>query len=368
MRSGEFILDAMIKSGPVFTRPRTPAAKCLHIIRLNPVVTRSELVEATGLSQPTITRATAALLGAGLIRQRTDLTQSRGRGRPTVPLEVADNDWMLAGIAVGTAFTHIAFFDTQGRTLREEDVATPVSRLSASDVIEHIIAGVNRLMAGLDRRLVSVGVTTSGSVNEAGRITAHNLGWDEMDIASRLEYQFGVPVVVSSVIPAILGSETQSTEMGAEKPVMVLYADDSVGTALTVGDEIVQLNIDDPDSLATQAVLDVTGEESFPDVVANADDETRALLDDRARSLGATAAELLAEYKPDTLVVAGGAFSDDPAAPKLFASAVRQATDHPVELRMIPSHTEIVRACTRAVALDPLLRVPLDLGREAKAA
>ena len=366
MRSVEFILDAMIKSGPVFTRPRTPAAKCLHIIRLNPVVTRSELVEATGLSQPTITRATAALLGAGLIRERTDLTQSRGRGRPTVPLEVADNDWMLAGIAVGTAFTRIAFFDTKGRTLCEEDVATPVFRLSEGDVIEHIIAGMNRLMTGLDRRLVSVGATTSGSVDESGRVTAHNLGWDRMDIASRLQYQFGVPVVVSSVIPAILGSETQSTELGVEKPVMVLYADDSVGAALTVGDEITSLELTAPDSLATQAVLTAVGAESLPDAVQ--DPSARALLDDRARSLGTIAASLVAEHAPDTLVVAGGAFSDDPAAPKLFAATVRQNTDQALELRMIPSPSEIVRACTRAVALDPLLRVPLELGREAKAA
>lgn len=356
----------MIKSGPVFTRPRTPAAKCLHIIRLNPVVTRSELVEATGLSQPTITRATAALLGAGLIRERTDLTQSRGRGRPTVPLEVADNDWMLAGIAVGTAFTRIAFFDTKGRTLCEEDVATPVFRLSEGDIIEHIIAGMNRLMTGLDRRLVSVGVTTSGSVDESGRVTAHNLGWERMDITSRLQYQFGVPVVVSSVIPAILGSETQSTELGAEKPVMVLYADDSVGAALTVHDEIAPLELTAPDSLATQAVLTAAGAESLPEAVQNPDG--RALLDDRARSLGAIAADLVAKHAPETLVVAGGAFSDDPAAPKLFASTVRQNTDQALELRMVPSPSEIVRACTRAVALDPLLRVPLELGREAKAA
>ena len=82
----------MIKPGPVFTRPRTPAAKCLHLVRLNPIITRSELVEATGLSQPTITRATTALLNAGLIQERTDLTQSQGRGRPTVPLEAADNN------------------------------------------------------------------------------------------------------------------------------------------------------------------------------------------------------------------------------------------------------------------------------------
>ena len=98
------------------------------------------------------------------------------------------------------------------------------------------------------------------------------------------------------------------------------------------------------------------------------DPNARALLDDRARTLGTIAAELLAEHQPDTLVVAGGAFVDDPAAPKLFASAVRQACPHPTELRLIPAHTEIVRACTRAVALDPLLRVPLDLSRELNAA
>ena len=356
----------MIKPGPVFTRPRTPAAKCLHLIRLTPIVTRSELVEATGLSQPTITRATSALLGAGLIRERTDLTQSRGRGRPTVPLEVADNNWMLAGVAVGTAFTRIAFYDTKGRTLCEEDVATPISRLSEGDVIEHIIAGMNRLMTGLDRRLVSVGVTTSGSVDDSGLVTAPNLGWNRMDITSRLQYQFGVPVVVSSVVPAILGSETQSTQLGSEKPVMVLYADDSVGAALTTTDEITQLPLDAPESLATQALLDATSAPTFADAVQ--DPNARALLDDRARTLGTIAAELLAEHQPDTLVVAGGAFVDDPAAPKLFASAVRQACSHPTELRMIPSPTEIVRACTRAVALDPLLRVPLDLSRELNAA
>src|SRR5699024_2153028 len=86
----------MIKPGPVFTPPQTPAARCLHLVRLNPIITRSELVEATGLSQPTITRATAAPLEAGLVQERTDLTRTRGRGRPTVPLEVAENKWMLA--------------------------------------------------------------------------------------------------------------------------------------------------------------------------------------------------------------------------------------------------------------------------------
>ncbi len=44
-------------------------------------------------------RATAAIHKTGLVQYRNDLTRSRGRGRPTVPLEVAENNWILAGIA-----------------------------------------------------------------------------------------------------------------------------------------------------------------------------------------------------------------------------------------------------------------------------
>ena len=74
----------------VFSRPTTPAAKCLHLIRLHETTSRSDLVKATGLSQPTVTRAIAALVDAGYVTERNDLTQSKGRGRPTIPLELAD--------------------------------------------------------------------------------------------------------------------------------------------------------------------------------------------------------------------------------------------------------------------------------------
>ncbi|ART20154.1 Crp/Fnr family transcriptional regulator [Corynebacterium striatum] len=362
----------MLKPGPVFTRPRTPAAKCLHLVRLNPIITRSELVEATGLSQPTITRATAALLQKGLVQERNDLTRSRGRGRPTVPLEVAENNWILAGIAVGTSQTHIGFYDTMGRTIREDDVPTPVAQLSEDDFIEHIMAGVNRLITGLDRKLVSVGVTTSGTVDNEGRITASNLGWENVDIAERLRFQFGVPVVVSSAIPAILGSETQAAELGNTDPVLVLFADDSIGAALSANDEVSQIiplpatsKLADPEeSLTTAAVLRKLGRTgTLAEAVAAAANNPaeRKILDDRARQLGEIAALLVNEYKPATVVVAGSAFLDDPAAPKLFAAAVREKTGRGAQLRVIPSHKEIVRAITRAIALDPLLRVPLEL-------
>lgn len=364
----------MIKPGPVFTRPRTPAAKCLHLIRLNPIITRSEIVEATGLSQPTITRATSALLGSGLIQERSDLTRSCGRGRPTVPLEAAENGWMLAGIAVGTLKTFIALYDTNGRTIREQEFSTPVATLSEDDFIEHIMAGVNRLKTGLDRRLVSVGVATSGSVDEEGRVTAPNLGWEDVDIAGRLRYQFGVPVVVSSAIPAILGSETQPAELGSTDSALVLFADDSIGAAYTLDDQVTQviplpaissaLLGEGPAEqlLSTRGVLRHTGAGTVA-AAASSEGADREVLSERARQLGTITATLAREHRPTAIVIAGGAFLDDPLAPKLFAAQVREGVDYAPQLRMIPSHGEVVRAVARAVAIDPLLRVPLDLGK-----
>lgn len=373
----------MIKPGPVFTPPQTPAARCLHLVRLNPIITRSELVEATGLSQPTITRATAALLEAGLVQERTDLTRTRGRGRPTVPLEVADIKWMLAGIAIGTSSTHIALYDTMGRTLREDDISTPVAKLSEEDFIEHIMAGVNRLTTGLSHTLVSVGVTTSGAVDDNGLVWASNLGWEGVDIAARLRYQFNVPVVVSSAIPAILGSETQSADLNATGNTLVLFADDSIGAALSseegvsqliplprVSSELLGLNdVASEEYVITEFVLNALAQQGInvgslaeAATEAESNESARQILDERAHMLGSIAADLVLEHSPATVVLAGSAFIDDPQASKIFAASVRsRVSGAQMQLRLIPTHREIVRAVARAVALDPLLRVPLSL-------
>ncbi|AGF71212.1 ROK family transcriptional regulator [Corynebacterium halotolerans] len=382
----------MTTAGTLFSRPRTPAAKCLHLVRLHQIVTRSELVEATGLSQPTITRAIGALVRAGLVQERNDLTRSQGRGRPTIPLELAPSQQLHAGIAVGTSTTYIGLYDLKGRTIRDADVPTPVAQLSEADFIEHVMAGLNRLTAGLDRPLASVGVTTSGRVSEDGVVDAPNLGWHGVDVAARLRYQFAVPVLVSAAVPAILGSEIQAGGLpgpGEGTPTeLALFADDSIGAAVsgthgvhqvdtlpvTAGEVLDTAGLPTEEALANAGVLHRIRDhgvelDSLPAAVAASqhNDEVRKLLDDRAVLLADVAVQLAEEHRPSTIVVAGSAFVDDPKAPKLFASAVRSrlgSAAEGVELRLIPTHREIVRAIARAVALDPLLREPLALVQE----
>lgn len=354
-----------------FARPKTPASKCFHLMRLQPLTTRSELVEVTGLSQPTVTRAVTALINAGLVVERNDLTQSQGRGRPTIPLELADSPGVYAGIAVGTSVTYIGLFDAHGRTVRDVEVATPMARLRAEDFIEHVMAGLNRLSAGLERPLASVGVTFPGAVSADGVVNAPSLGWDDVDIAGRLRFQFSVPVTVSAAVPAIIGSELQNAEVDftQDPPViMALFADDSVGAAITSGEHITAINgmPHDVSSLPTAALLAAAGKQgvhaqSLQELVASSAPAVRQLLNERAQLLGHVTATLVSEYRPATVVVAGSAFVDDPQAPRLFAQTVRGAlpAEVDVELRLIPSHHEIVRAIARAIALDHLLREPL---------
>lgn len=368
-----------------FSQPHSPAAKCLHLIRTRQIIARSELVSATGLSQPTVTRAVSALINAGLVHERTDLSNAKGRGRPTIPIELAPSPWLHAGIAIGTTSTYIALYDAKGRTFRDGHVNRNVADVSPEDFVEYVIAGLHQLTNGVPNPLVSVGVTASGKVSQDGVVDAPNLGWHNLDLAARLRYQFSVPVIVASAVPALLAAEMQTTELpapGESAPVLNLFADDTLGAA--VGDEIGVRSIETlpetesellnttglatEDTLSTQGFLRrlhdlkhdhrtltaaVTAGETIPAV--------RELLDERARLLGQLAVELVVRKQAGTLVICGSAFTDDPRAPKIFAEVVRELAGDALQLRMIPTHREIVRAVARAAALDQLLREPLSL-------
>ncbi|WP_080792680.1 ROK family transcriptional regulator [Corynebacterium pacaense] len=373
-------------STATFARPSTPAAKCMHHIRLGQQLIRNELVEATGLSQPTVTRAVTALMKAELVRERPDLMQSSGPGRPNIPLELAPSPWIHAGVAIGTRSSYIALFDTKGRTLRESVLEKSSIDLDPDTFIEHLIAGVNRLTTGITLPLVGIGVATSGRVTADGVVTAHNLGWDAVDIASRLKYQFSVPATIASAIPAIAASELQAaplTRPGDTAPVtLTFYADDSVGAAYSddegvhvigaleaSGDSTLDTGGMAPeDALSTQGFLNRVSDQgifsdSLDELVKLAADNPRIreLLDDRARLLARSAATAAQSVNPGTVVLSGSAFSEDPDGRQVFAAELKENYTHDVELRLIPTHRENTRAAARSVALDRLLNEPLSL-------
>ena len=141
------------------------------------------------------------------------------------------------------------------------------------------------------------------------------------------------------------------------------FADDSIACAISRPDGVEPIEVEQGE-LTTQGLIHaigVQGIRTLKDAVTDSREETRYALDRRARGLGSLVARLCSNHSPATVVVAGSAFIDDRLASAPFARAVRSEAQCDPELRLIPTHREVVRDIARAVALDRVLREPLKV-------
>ncbi|AEX71089.1 ROK family protein [Corynebacterium diphtheriae] len=320
-----------LRNTPSFTKPTSPAASCLHLIRHLQPVTRATLVNGSGKSQPTVTRAVAALMEAHLVRERPDLSIPQGPGRPTIPIELAPSPWVHIGVAVGTRATYIGAYNTRGIALREKMIEIRPASTSIDTYIDAITTAITELTTLSELPLASIGISSSGRVSPTGLVTAANLGWDRLDIVSTLYKRIPVPIAVTSVITAIAGAEQQAQDPKHPSTTLIFYADDSTGAALQTTESITTVPIDT----------------SSEDV---------ALLSEAA-------VHLVAEHAPNSIVLAGSAFSN-PDDARTVGKALRSSPTNPnIEIRVFPTHLDNARAAARAVALDHLIEDPLGLAK-----
>ncbi|UJM21917.1 ROK family protein [Corynebacterium diphtheriae] len=320
-----------LRNTPSFTKPTSPAASCLHLIRHLQPVTRATLVNGSGKSQPTVTRAVAALMEAHLVRERPDLSIPQGPGRPTIPIELAPSPWVHIGVAVGTRATYIGAYNTRGIALREKMIEIRPASTSIDTYIDAITTAITELTTLSELPLASIGISSSGRVSPTGLVTAANLRWDRLDIVSALYKRIPVPIAVTSVITAIAGAEQQAQDPKHPSTTLIFYADDSTGAALQTTESITTVPIDT----------------SSEDV---------ALLSEAA-------VHLVAEHAPNSIVLAGSAFSN-PDDARTVGKALRSSPTNPnIEIRVFPTHLDNARAAARAVALDHLIEDPLGLAK-----
>lgn len=268
---------------------------------------------------------------AHLVRERPDLSIPQGPGRPTIPIELAPSPWVHIGVAVGTRATYIGAYNTRGIALREKMIEIRPASTSIDTYIDAITTAITELTTLSELPLASIGISSSGRVSPTGLVTAANLGWDRLDIVSALYKQIPVPIAVTSVITAIAGAEQQAQDPNHPSTTLIFYADDSTGAALQT-----------PDSITT--------------VPIDTSSEDVALLSEAA-------VHLVAEHAPNSIVLAGSAFSN-PDDARTVGKALRSSPTNPnTEIRVFPTHLDNARAAARAVALDHLIEDPLGLAK-----
>ncbi|MEN0127990.1 MAG: ROK family transcriptional regulator [Brevundimonas sp.] len=201
--------------------------------------TRSDLVEATGLSRSTVNQAVARLIADGVVEETELKVKGRGSGsgrRPT-KLRVVTTDEHVVGIDFGHFHVRVAVADVLGRQIGAESVELDVDLQAheAMDVAatmlarlreEHAVTNIATVVAGVPGPLDS----QTGLVHSPTILSS----WVGLAPAAELARRIGVPVHVEN--DAVLGAYGELVRGAGRFYDHFLYvkASDGIGAGLVI--------------------------------------------------------------------------------------------------------------------------------------
>lgn len=381
---------------PAARRAGPPAAAVLTAARGGPAF-RDRLAHATGLSTATVNRQVAALLAAGLLRERPDLVRDGTVGRPRVPVEVDPDGPAVLGLHLGLRRCTLAVGDLRGRVLATVDVPRPDGPPA------EVLAGLARRLLTLAgrlprRRILQVGVVTGGDVSrESGTVGHPALGWEGVPVAELVGRVVDAEVVVVPQVEAMVQADVLLARPDPRGTTLYVYARDAVGAVLTVdgvtevpgrllgtighlpvgGDAVcrcgargcLEASVSDAalaDAAARAGIGGATSAARVVQAARDGDGAARALLEERARMLGRGVALARDVLDPDRVVLLGQAFTAyRPGLAHVSAAFAARSVLAPLTLQVSPlgAGVQAVAACTAAVR--PVLADPLRVAARA---
>jgi len=197
--------------------------------------TRTELIEATGLSAPTVGSLASDLIGSGLVRDLGTGPSSGGR-RPSF-MEFNSRHGFVAGIDLGPTKTRLAVADLRGERLAHRVIPTPPG-LGPKALLSRLAGEVRVLLREANvppRRLLAVGAGAPGAVDrERGGMVAlaPNLkGWSQVPMGAILTRALEAPVVVENDVNlAVLGEHWRGAARGHDTCAFITF-----GTGIGAG-------------------------------------------------------------------------------------------------------------------------------------
>jgi predicted NBD/HSP70 family sugar kinase len=327
-------------------------------------VARSTIARLAGLSPAAVTRLTADLIAAGLLREAAPVGTGRrgpggGRktaGRPHVPVEIDTTRRVACGLHIALRHATLALLDLRGRVLARERV--PHLGTDPREVLPRLARRVPEFLAehAGGREPAGLGVAAGGWVDpEDGVIVEHGLlGWHDVAVRRILEDATGLPVRVDNHARSLALAEQLFGDPRARGSVLHLFSGNMVDAAFATGGQVhhgpqsaagavAHLPLADRSeqcacgrrgclqaavssrALGLRAAREgITREPVFDSLLAAAragDPRAAGLLRERARLLGMAAALLLDVLNPDLLVVTEQGIRHVPGCLEILRSA-----------------------------------------------
>lgn len=173
--------------------------RVLELLQSNGPSTRAELTRLSGISAPTVSKAIAALLEAGLVEEAAQQSSSLSSlGRPGTVLRPARDTAQVIGVVVDARQCRISASGLDG-VIREDLVQTCPTPPTYQALIDQIAAAAELLMQRPGVRTLSLGMSIPGLINrrEARAVFSPNLHLtDGQSPAADLSQRLGIECVM----------------------------------------------------------------------------------------------------------------------------------------------------------------------------
>lgn len=170
----------------------------LQLIWLEQEASRIMLADRLGMSRAQATNIVRALMEKGLVAEAPN--RDGGRGQPVRRVTMAEDGAFAIGVKVWRSRIEIGLLNSGGKVEKVETLAldefTVAGLVAATQAYRK---AVTRRHQPLAQRIVGVGFSFPGYFNHSGEITqAYFPQWDNLDIASVLQPEFDIPVLVEN--------------------------------------------------------------------------------------------------------------------------------------------------------------------------
>ncbi|MEV0633621.1 ROK family protein [Streptomyces sp. NPDC050619] len=222
-------------------RRRTSASVVLRSVLEHGPVARSTIARLTGLSPASVTDYCARFTGLGLIREAAVPRQSKGVGRPHVPVDLDESRFVVGGVHVAVPYTTVALLDLRGRVVAERRLKHPAGLVEPGQVLARAADGLAALLEGAPgSRPLGVGVAAGGWVDrDSGTVVAHPLlGWRDVPVRDVVGAHTGLPVHVDGHARALVNAERLFGRARGSGSVLHLFVGNVVDAAFATHDEV----------------------------------------------------------------------------------------------------------------------------------
>lgn len=330
--------------------------------------TRAEIVQATGLSVPTVGSLTTDLIRRGILRDLGTGPSSGGR-RPSF-MEFNGRHGFVAGIDIGPTRTRLAVADMRDEILARRIVPT-VNRDGPAATLAQLAAEVRDLLHEAQAppgRLLAVCAGAPGMVDlDRGLVLlAPNLeGWVNVPMRSILERELGAPVIADNDVNlAVLGEHWRGAARGHSTCVF-LFVGTGIGAGVLIdgqvhrghnfmagevavmamGPQFVDQDFGSRGCFETLAGLEALaarwpnareGDEKWVgqllEAAQNGDAQARDAIAETAKFIGMAVTNVGAVLDPSLIVLGGAMFANAEALLREVRSVVQRITRAPIEV------------------------------------